>query len=88
MGDILLVYKIYPEEIEDTQKILDVLNQGLGEPFKVVEIKTIPLAFGLEVIKLGVVFPDKVAGLLEKLEKTLNSIQGVGNIEVEISTLL
>lgn len=88
MGDILSVYKVYPEEIEDIDKIKLALDKGFGEPFKIAKIEIEPIAFGLKVIKLGVVFPDKIDGLLDKLEDSIKKIDGVRDIEIEVSTLL
>jgi elongation factor 1-beta len=88
MGDILSVYKVYPEEIEDIDKIELSLKNGFKEPFKIVKIELEPIAFGLKVIKLGVVFPDKIDGLLDKLEDMIKAIPGVKDIEIEVSTLL
>ncbi|MDD4049907.1 MAG: elongation factor 1-beta [Candidatus ainarchaeum sp.] len=88
MGDILSVYKVYPEEIEDIDKVKESLEKGFGDPFKVAKIEVEPIAFGLKVIKLGVVFPDKIDGLLDKLEDAIKAIEGVRDIEIEVSTLL
>lgn len=88
MGDILSVYKVYPEEIEDIEKIQSSLEKGFGTPFKVAKIEVVPIAFGLKVIKLGVIFPDKIDGLLDKLEDAIKAIEGVRDIEIEVSTLL
>jgi elongation factor 1-beta len=88
MGDILSVYKVYPEEIEDIDKIKVSLEKGFGDPFKIVKQEIEPIAFGLKIIKLGVVFPDKIDGLLDKLESAIKDIDGVRDIEIEVSTLL
>ncbi len=88
MGDILSVYKVYPEEIDDIDKIKSGLEKGFGEPFKVAKIEVEPIAFGLKVIKLGVIFPDKIDGLLDKLEDSIKAIDGVRDIEIEVSTLI
>ncbi len=88
MGDILSVYKVYPEEIEDIDKIKVSLEKGFCAPFKVAKIEIEPIAFGLKVIKLVVVFPDKIDGLLDKLEDAIKAIDGVRDIEIEVSTLL
>ncbi len=88
MGDILSVYKVYPEEIDDIEKIQKSLEKGFGEPFKIAKIELEPIAFGLKVIKLGVIFPDKIDGLLDKLEDSIKAIEGVRDIEIEVSTLI
>jgi elongation factor 1-beta len=88
MGDILSVYKVYPEEIDDIDKIKEGLEKGFGEPFKIAKIEIEPIAFGLKVIKLGVIFPDKIDGLLDRLEDSIKAINGVRDIEIEVSTLI
>ena len=74
MGDIMSIYKIYPEEVDDIEKIKELLKTSLEEPFKVADIKEEPIAFGLKILKVAIIFPDKVDGLLDKLEKTLKEI--------------
>jgi elongation factor 1-beta len=88
MGNILSVYKVYPEEIDDIDKIKEGLLKGFGDPFKIAKIEIEPIAFGLKVIKLGVIFPDKIDGLLERLEDSIKAIDGVRDIEIEVSTLI
>lgn len=88
MGDILSVYKVYPEEIDDVDKIKENFEKGFGEPFKVAKLEIEPIAFGLKVVKLGVIFPDKVDGLLDKLEDAIKNTPGVRDIEIEVSTLI
>ena len=88
MGDIMSIYKLYPKDIEDIEKIKESLASGLGEPFKIADIKEEPIAFGLKILKVAIIFPDKVDGLLDKLEKTLKKIPGVSELEIEVSTLI
>jgi len=88
MGDIMSVYKIYPDEVEDIEKIKEKLTNGLEDPFKVAEIKEEPIAFGLKIIKVAIIFPDKIDGLLDKLEKILKEMPGVSELEIEASTLI
>lgn len=88
MGDILSVYKVYPEEIDDVENIQKEFEKGFGEPFKIAKNETEPIAFGLKVIRLGVIFPDKVDGLLDKLETKIKNTKGVRDIEIEVSTLI
>jgi len=88
MGNIYSIYKIYPEDAENIDFIESELKKGFGEPFEVREIKIEPIAFGLKLIKVAFVFPDKIDGLLDKLENSLKAISGVREIECEMSTLL
>ncbi len=84
------VYKIYPEDPEDIERIVESLKKEFPEPFKVQtnDIRIEPIAFGLSLIRVGVVFPDKIDGLLDKLEEILKEIPGVRELEVEVSTLI
>jgi len=90
MGYIMSVYKIYPEELEDINKIVESLNKEFPSPFRVQtnDIRVEPIAFGLSLIRVGVIFPDKIDGLLDKLEGLLKDIPGVRELEIEASTLI
>ncbi|MDD3245068.1 MAG: elongation factor 1-beta [Candidatus ainarchaeum sp.] len=88
MGDILTVYKLYPEEIEDSDKILEAIKTTVPEDFKLNSMELEPIAFGLKIVKVSFIFPDKIGGLLEKLEEYLKSIPGVNEIEPASTTLI
>lgn len=88
MGDILTVYKIFPEEIEHTDIILEKIKEKLPEDFKLNTIELEPVAFGLKIVKASFVFPDKIGGLSDKLEEFLKSIEEVSEIEVFAQTLI
>ena len=88
MGDILTVYKIYPEEIEHTDIIVKKIKESLPEEFKLNTIELEPVAFGLKIVKASVIFPDKISGLSDKLEEFLKSISEVSEIEVFTQTLI
>jgi translation elongation factor aEF-1 beta len=88
MGEVMLVYKIYPKEIEDVGKIQDKIKEGLPEDFKLNTLELEPVAFGLKVVKASFIFPDKVSGLSDKLENFLKNIEYVSEIEVTAQTLI
>lgn len=89
MGDILTVYKLFPEEIEDTEKISEFLKSNTpGTEFRLNTVDLEPIGFGLSVVKVSYVFSDKVDGLLDKLEGYLKAIPGVNEIEVIATTLI
>ena len=87
MGDkVLILFKILPEEpeaIEAIEKALHNIKTG-----KLEDMKKEPLAFGLSTIKAAITIPDKVDGLMEKLEKEIKSIPGVSQADVEMVTLI
>lgn len=89
MGDILTVYKLFPEEIEDTEKIQEFIkNNSPGEEFKLNTVELEPIGFGLSIVKVSYIFSDKIGGLLERLEAFLKGISGVNEIEVIATTLI
>jgi translation elongation factor aEF-1 beta len=88
MGDILTVYKIYPEEIDGTEDIVKNIKEHLPSEFTLNTIELEPVAFGLKVVKASFIFPDKISGLSDKLENYLKSISNVSEIEVFSQTLI
>ena len=89
MGHVLTVYKLFPEEVEDTEKIQEYLkNNSPGEEFRLNTIDLEPIGFGLSTVKVSYVFSDKIDGLLEKQENFLKSIPGVNEIEAISTTLV
>jgi translation elongation factor EF-1beta len=89
VGDILTVYKLFPEEIEDTDRISEFIkNNSPGTEFRLNTVDLEPIGFGLSVVKVSYVFSDKVDGLLDKLENFLKGVSGVNEIEVITTTLI
>ncbi|HOW29577.1 MAG TPA: hypothetical protein PK685_02795 [archaeon] len=89
MGHVLTVYKLFPEEVEDTEKIQEYLkNNSPGEEFRLNSVALEPIGFGLSVVMVSYVFSDKVDGLLEKQENFLKAIPGVNEIEAISTTLV
>ncbi len=83
---ILVVFKVFPEgpdEVSLVDKGLRAVKQG---EFK--DLKREPLAFGLEVLKVAYVIPDKTDGAMEALEGAVKALKGVNQVEVEAVTLL
>ena len=89
MGDILTVYKLFPEEIEDTERIENYLKANYpGEEFTLNTITLEPIGFGLSVVMVSYIFSDKIDGLLDKMEGFLKAIPGVNEIEAISTTLI
>jgi translation elongation factor EF-1beta len=86
MGDALVVFKIHSEDPENLDKIEEELkNIEVG---KFQECKREPIGFGIELIKVGYIIPDKTDGVMPKLEQALEEIEGVSNVEAAGMTLL
>ena len=83
MGNVAISMKVMPASPEvDLEKLRETIS-GLVE---LQDYKIEPLAFGLKVLKILVVVPDK--GGASEIEKKIKNIDGVENVEVENITLI
>ena len=86
MGNALVIFKIFvedPEQIESVVERLKAVSEGECK-----EVKREPIGFGVEAIKAGFVIPDKVDGAMDKLEAAVKGVEGINEVEVEGVTLL
>jgi translation elongation factor EF-1beta len=83
MGKAMVVYKIYPEDGKDINELMEELKKNQ----RVKDIKKEPIAFGLEVIKIGVIIDDKKENP-EEIEKEIRQTQGIKEMETEGVTLI
>jgi len=83
MGKALAVYRIYPEEDADIDKI----TEELKKIEKVKAIEKEPIAFGLVVLKVGLILDDK-KDKPDDWEAKLIQTQGVKDVEsLEVSLI-
>ncbi|MEM0372354.1 MAG: hypothetical protein QXO69_00715 [archaeon] len=83
MGMAMAVYKIYPKEGHD----INALFNELQKHPRVKSLKKEPIAFGLELIKIGVLMDDK-KDKPEEIEADIRRIDGIGEMECEDVTLI
>lgn len=83
MGMALAVYKIYPEE----GVTLDSIIEGLKKNERIKDIRRVPIAFGIELIKIGVLMDDKKDNP-ELIEQEIMKISGIKEMEAEDITLI
>lgn len=79
----MAVYKIYPEEGYDLNKLFDDLKK---HPM-VKSLKREPIAFGLELIKIGVLMDDK-KDKPEEIEADIRKTPGIREMECDDITLI
>jgi elongation factor 1-beta len=82
MGNVLVTYKVFPEDIVENfddlkKKIGDIIPEfssieGYGEE---------PIAFGLKALLIQVKFPEDKTGLVDEFEEKLAKIQGVSQAQ-------
>jgi translation elongation factor aEF-1 beta len=82
VGKALVVFKVFSDP-----KNLDKVEEGLKnitiEDIKFQDIKREPIGFGIEVIRVGYIVPDKTDGLMPALEKAVEEVEGVNNVEMD-----
>jgi len=85
MGKTLVIYKVTPtdmEKLEETKEQIKGLKSG-----QVVDIKDDPIGFGVTVLKVGVVLPEKQEDV-EEVTAELNSLELVQEAEQQEMTLV
>ena len=82
MGKVAITFKVMPKSVEtDMQK----LREDLGKKIEIQDYHIDEVAFGLKVLRVLVLRDDAAT---DELEKTIRSVEGVSEVEVESSTLV
>jgi translation elongation factor aEF-1 beta len=85
MGQVAITFRIMPENPStDLEAIKKSINSKFSDKVKNVNIK--PIAFGLKMIEVLFVLPDK--GGTDEIESFLQKIKGVASVETGDITLL
>ena len=83
MGMAMAVYRVYPEENIDIGALVEKINAM----DKIKGVQREPIAFGLEVLKVGILFDDKKDNP-EEIEKKISEMEEVREIESLDITLI
>ncbi|UXD21490.1 elongation factor 1-beta [Ignicoccus pacificus DSM 13166] len=84
MVKVLVVTKVYPESVEkDLNELLEDIKKALPEGYEVAKHERIPVAFGLNLLKLYITMPEETEGGTSKLEEILKNVEGVSEVEIE-----
>lgn len=86
MGKAMVIFKIFPESPEAVDKVEKALRKITEGEVK--DVRKEPLAFGMYIIRAGILIPDKEDGRMDKLEQAVKKIKGISEIEVEGVTLI
>ena len=83
MGEVAITYKIMASDADeiDYNSIIENLGSLSDETYNIQNLELKPLAFGLKFIQLHVVMNDG-EGLVDGFENRVNSIEGIGEVEV------
>jgi elongation factor 1-beta len=82
MGAILVVYKIFPEDIvPDFEPLKEKVKAILPQSSSVEGWGEEPVAFGLKALLVQIRFPEDKMGIVEEFETALAKIPGVSQAE-------
>jgi elongation factor 1-beta len=82
MGSILVVYKVFPEDIvEDFEPMKEQIKAKLPDSSSIEGWGTEDVAFGLKALLVQVKFPEDKMGIVEEFETILAKISGVSQAE-------
>ncbi len=85
-SDTIVILKVYPSEPGVEEAVEQAIRKiKIG---KLQEIRKEPLAFGLNVIRLGVIIPEGQENLAETLVEEIKKIECVNEVEIEGMTLV
>ncbi|MFW6040458.1 MAG: elongation factor 1-beta [Thermoplasmatota archaeon] len=88
MGDVMIVYKIMPEDPEaDLGSIKEEVKKIAIKHGELRDTNEEKVAFGLKAIIAKIVLPDE-GGIVDKLEEELNTISGIQSAESVDITLV
>ncbi len=81
---VLVITKIYPDDVNrNLEEMLEQIKKALPPEYEVVQYQKVPVAFGLNLLKVYFAIPEETEGGTEKLEEILKKVEGVSEVEVE-----
>ncbi|MEM3736982.1 MAG: elongation factor 1-beta [Candidatus Bathyarchaeia archaeon] len=82
MGLIVSSFKVFPSGPEiDLNLLREGIKRAMPEGVTVQRFGEEPIAFGLVALHVDIVMPEDSAGMMEKIEEILRSIDGVSQID-------
>ena len=82
MGSVIISYKIFPKDvIVDFSNLKKEIETSLPEFASVLGYDEEPIAFGLKALIVHIKFPEEKSGILEELEKKLEGISEISQIQ-------
>jgi len=82
MGQVAITYRIMPEGSEiDLGKVKKEIKAKIPKHANIRAMDEKPMAFGLKAIETMIVVED-AEGVVDSIEETLRSIEGVSSVEV------
>lgn len=85
MGQVALTMKVM---LESPDVDIDDVKEKIRGALDTKEIREIPLAFGLKMLEVLLVFDDRQGANTDAIEEKLRSIEGVSSVEAGDVTLI
>ena len=84
MAKVLALVSIYPSSTDiDLDKLIETIKSKLPEGYEIARYGKVPIAFGLNALKVYFIIPEESEGGTSKLEELLQGVEGIEEIEVE-----
>ncbi|RLI05704.1 elongation factor 1-beta [Candidatus Bathyarchaeota archaeon] len=83
MGKVVASFKIFPSEAGiELEKLKKTIEKKLPEGVSVYKFEEEPLAFGVNILIAHIILPEDVEGEMDRIEKTLEEIEEIGQVQV------
>lgn len=84
MAKVLVILKVFPDGPErNLDELLENIKKALPEGVELIQHEKVPVAFGLNLLKLYLSMPEESEGGTSKLEEAIKGVEGVSEVEVE-----
>jgi len=84
MARVVASIKVYPQDVSiSTDMIKEGITKALPSDVQVHKFVEEPIAYGLVALIAHIVFPES-EGELEKVENAIKTVEGVGQIEIQM----
>jgi elongation factor 1-beta len=85
MGSVVVTYKVFPTGTEvDFEKLKKEIEASLPEFASIDGYGEEPIAYGLKALLVQIRFPEDRSGLLDELEKKLENISDISQLQTLI----
>ncbi|BEP17987.1 elongation factor 1-beta [Pyrofollis japonicus] len=84
MAKVLVVTTVYPSSTDiDLDQLVEKIKSQLPKDYSITRYDKVPIAFGLNALKLYILIPEESEGGTSKLEEILQNVEGIEEIEIE-----
>ena len=86
MAKVMVSLKIFPSDIvADMNGLKDNVKKSLEGKASIYKFDEEPVAFGLVALIAHILMPEENSGIMDEIEGSLKSINGVSEVEVLVS---